>query len=120
MDFQYVLADLLSRVEGALGVMFLDYDGEAVEVLGWTDWIYDIKVLGAYQGIFLTQAKNFSAERKLGVCEEMTMRIGQEIFLTRSLPDGYYVTLILGGNASEGLARRELARAGRKIAEILF
>jgi len=120
MDFQYVLADLLSRVAGALGVLFLDYDGETVEALGCTNSIYDIKVLGAYQGIFLGQAKVFCQQQGLGTFEQMVMKIGREKFLTISLPDGYYVTLILSDLACEGQARRELQLAARKIAQILF
>ncbi len=120
MDFQYVLADLLAKVEGALGVLFLDYDGETVEAMGCTNSIYDIKVLGAYQGIFLGKAKTFARELNLGTCEETIMQIGREKFVTRALPDGYYITLILGEEASEGIARRELQRAGKKISEILF
>lgn len=120
MDFQYEMADLLSRVEGALGVLLLDHDGETVEAMGRTGSIYDIKVLGAYQGIFLARVIAIAADHDLGSCAEFSMRIGRESFLTRVLPEGYYVTLILGDDAILGIARRELARSGEKIAKILF
>jgi predicted regulator of Ras-like GTPase activity (Roadblock/LC7/MglB family) len=120
MDFQYVLGDLISSVEGALGVMFMDSEGETVEALGCTGSIHDLKVLGAYQGIFLSQAKAVCRETDQGKCQEIALRIGNATFLTRQLPEGYYVTLILSDQACEGLARQRLIHAGEKIAEILF
>lgn len=120
MDFEYVLAELLSRVEGALGVLFLDWEGEAVDVLGSTGSIHDIKVLGAYQGIFLAQLRGHCDALGLGSCRELGLRIGSETFLTRPLPEGYYLTLILGEDALVGRARREMDHAVERMTEILF
>jgi predicted regulator of Ras-like GTPase activity (Roadblock/LC7/MglB family) len=120
VDFQFVLADLISGVEGAVGVLLLDWDGETVEALGCTGSIHDIKVLGAYQGIFLTRAKGLSRGLDLGECREFTIRLGGNRFMTRVLPEGYYLTLIIGEEAVEGTARRCLDRAAIRVEKILF
>ena len=100
--------------------MFMDGEGETVEALGCTGSIHDLKVLGAYQGIFLAQAKAACRGSEMGSCQELTIRIGNETFLTRQLPEGYYVTLIISDRACEGFARKKLIDAGLKISEILF
>ena len=53
--FQYVLANLLANNDEALGALFLDDNGETVDLAcaGYTP--YQMRVVGAYLGIYLRQ-----------------------------------------------------------------
>ena len=60
MPFQYLLTNLLVEVPEAIGAIFLDGEGEAVE------WVsqrqrdpYDLKVEGAYHTDLVVQATKF-------------------------------------------------------------
>ena len=120
MDFEYVLGELMARVEGAVGILLLDEQGECVDAFGSATSIHDIKVLGAYQGIFLQRLRTVLKRHDLGDCLEVTTQIGGSQLLTVPLPDGYYLTMVLGDEAVVGVARHELTDAARRIGEILF
>jgi hypothetical protein len=46
--------------------------------------------------------------------------MARETLLTVTLPEGYYLTMVLGEGAAEGRARFELQRAAHRIRDILF
>ena len=54
MALSYILANLLADVPKAEAVVFLDNEGETIENLTSQINPYDIKVIGAYQGIYLS------------------------------------------------------------------
>ena len=60
MAFQKILHELVTSTPGAIGALFLDWEGETVEMLGARPFDaddHDLKIVGAYQGIFLTQLR---------------------------------------------------------------
>jgi hypothetical protein len=53
--FQFVLANLLANNQDCLGVLFLDGSGETVDMACAGLSPYEMRVLGAYLGIYLRQ-----------------------------------------------------------------
>ncbi|MEO8217505.1 MAG: hypothetical protein ABI718_10535 [Acidobacteriota bacterium] len=100
MPFRTVLRNLIDSVDGAMGAMFLDYEGEAVEVVSNGNR-HDFKIIGAYQGIFLYQARKICRDTRQGTPLRFALQLEEITILTRTMADGYYLVLVLGRNASE-------------------
>jgi hypothetical protein len=67
MVFQYVLANLLANNDHALGAIFLDGTGETVDLACGSGYSpYEMKVIGAYLGIYLRQLEKLLATNDLG------------------------------------------------------
>ena len=52
MPFNYLLTNLLVDVPEAVGAIFVDYEGEAVEWVTRHGDPFDLKVEGAYHGLY--------------------------------------------------------------------
>ncbi|HPR64582.1 MAG TPA: hypothetical protein PK014_10205 [Thermoanaerobaculia bacterium] len=63
MPFQYVLANLLSDIPTASAVAFLDEEGETVSLISSQQSHDDVRIFGAYQGIFLNHLSRILKDR---------------------------------------------------------
>ena len=111
MPFLRILHELVSSTNGALGAIFLDQEGETVEVL--TDRPLeaddnDLKVIGAYSGIFLTRLRNMCSDTGIGRLDRFKIDFDATTILTCDLKDGYYVVLLVDASANEGMAWQRL------------
>jgi predicted regulator of Ras-like GTPase activity (Roadblock/LC7/MglB family) len=118
MLFQRILHELISSTSGALGAIFLDQEGETVEVL--TDRPLeaddnDLKVIGAYTGIFLTQLRNVCSGAGIGRLDRFKIDFDSTSVLTCDLKDGYYVVLLVDASANEGLAWQKLVACRERL-----
>ena len=120
--FQQILLDLLQSIDGSLGALFLDWEGECVEVITERPFDaddHDLRVIGAYQGIFRTQLYMLCESLDAGRPQRLKMEFETTKVLTCDLRDGYYVVLVLEASTNEGLAWRHLeACRHRLLAEI--
>jgi predicted regulator of Ras-like GTPase activity (Roadblock/LC7/MglB family) len=112
--FQNILGDLLRTTDGAIGAIFLDHEGEAVALR--SERIFDIgeyglKAIGAYSGMFLTQARRLSENVDGGQPQRITISFEHAKVLSCPLKDGYYLVLVLDPHANEGIAWQRLGRA---------
>jgi hypothetical protein len=116
MPFNYLLTNLLVEVPGAVGAIFLDPEGEAVE------WVsqrhrdpYDLKVEGAYHSIFKRQLAEVAIATQAGPLQSYIF-VGRDLVtLTQLLSDGYYVLLVVRRGGSTALASHHLRRAAKAI-----
>ncbi len=120
MPFHYLLANLMVEVPGAVGAIFLDPEGEAVE------WVsqqardpYDLKVEGAYHSIFKRQLNEVTLATRCGPLRSYIFAGRDLVTLTRLLPDGYYVLLVVRRSGSPALATYHLRRVADAIAREL-
>jgi hypothetical protein len=119
MPFNYLLTNLLVDVPAAVGAIFLDYEGEAI------DWVtrhgepYDLKVEGAYHSIFKRHLEQVSGESEVGEVESYMMEAEHYTALTHALPDGYYVVLVLDRCGPRAQALYHLRRAAKVLAREL-
>lgn len=119
MALKGVLNDLVAAVPGARGAMFLDHEGEAVVVTDSDLPAYDLQVIGAYSGIFLSNARRVSDELNLGHTQRLKIECRDSHLFITGLNDGYYLVLVLSDRANEGLAwHRVMATRDRLNEEI--
>ena len=115
MPFNYLLTNLLVDVPGAVGAIFLDDEGEAV------DWVtrhgdpYDLKVEGAYHAIFKRRLDEVCEATRSGPVECYVIENSRMVALTQTLPEGYYVVLVMNRQGSLARARYHLRRTARII-----
>ena len=114
MVFRPILRDLLASVDGALGALFIDHLGEAVDTVGMLS-DYDLKVIGAYQGIFLTQIDAIARPTALGRVDRLKIEWDESTILHLLVDDEYYVILVLRAGANEGIAWNRLAQTRDRI-----
>ena len=120
MPYQYILANLLAKAEGAVGVLFLDDSGETVD-LACSDFTpYQMRVLGAYLGIYMRQLRKVTEGNSLGKLELIHIEKDALHVYAAPLPDGYYLVLVQPQPALAAKAQRALEEAAEELARHLF
>jgi hypothetical protein len=120
MPFNYLLTNLMVDVPEAVGAIFLDPEGEAV------DWVtrhgdpYDLKVEGAYHSIFKRHLEDAAVSSEIGSMESYVVEGSRLVALTQSLPDGYYLVLVMQRRGSRARALHHLQGAASVIARELL
>jgi hypothetical protein len=120
MPYHYILANLLASNDGAVGVLFLDDSGESVDLAVAESSPYQMRVVGAYIGIYLRQMEQFLLAEGHG--EPRWLHIEKEglHLYAVPLPDGYYLVLVQRAPALAAAARRSLEEARDHLSRELF
>ncbi len=102
--FKKELRELVKKVEGAYGAVFLAEDGEYVQLTGKLD-SYKNNLLGIYQGILLQQLRDFSENLLKDNVDFIISHYEKAIFITKNLKENYFLVLILSkeGNIGAGV-----------------
>ncbi len=120
--FRRILHELVLSTPGAIGALFLDHEGETVEMLHDRPFEaedHDIKVMGAYQGIFLMHLRELCERTSIGTPHRFKVEFAAAKVLSRDLKDGYYLVFLVDRTANEGVAWRNLERCrGQLLAEM--
>jgi hypothetical protein len=120
--FRPILHELILSTPGAIGALFLDHEGETVQMLHDRPFEaedLDIKIMGAYQGIFLMHLRELCERTEIGQPHRFKVEFAEAKVLSCDLKDGYYLVLLVDRTANEGIAWRNLERCrGRLIAEM--
>ena len=119
MVFSYLLTNLLVDVPQAVGAIFVDPEGEAVEWVTRHGDPFGLKVEGAYHSIFMRQLESVIASAEAGSISNVVFKGSRLTTLTQALPDGYYVVLVVDRSASRARALDRLRRAAQVFAEQL-
>lgn len=118
--FQYVLANLLANNDQALGALFLDDNGETVDLAcaGYTP--YQMRVVGAYLGIYLRQIEKVLTGSEAG--QPRLIHIEKKVvhIYAMPLPDGYYLVLVQRHPALVARARATMVEAAAQLTRELF
>jgi hypothetical protein len=121
MVFQYVLANLLAHNDHALGALFLDGTGETVDLACGTDFSpYEMKVIGAYLGIYLRQLDRLLASNDLGEARMIHIEKRALHIYVVPLPEGYHLALVQGHPAMVAHARETMNLAVEQLRQELF
>jgi hypothetical protein len=121
MVFQYVLANLLANNDHALGALFLDGSGETVDLACGTDFTpYEMRVIGAYLGIYLRQLDRVLASNDLGEARMIHIEKKSLHIYVVPLPDGYHLALVQRHPALVARARESLNEAVEQLKRELF
>jgi predicted regulator of Ras-like GTPase activity (Roadblock/LC7/MglB family) len=119
MPFNYLLTNLLVDVPAAVGAIFVDSEGEAVDWVTRHDDPYDLKVEGAYHSIFKRQIEGLAEVLSGDQVDAFIVECNNLVALTQTLPDGYYVVLVLDKTSSRAQALYHLRRSASAIAREL-
>lgn len=120
MPFQYVLANLLADHPDAIGAIFLDDGGETVDFACAEGTPYEMRLLGAYLGIYLRQVGAIADAAELGRIRWLHVERRHRHLHVAVLPDDYYLVLVQRCPAQVASARESLQRAARQIAAEVF
>lgn len=110
MPLSYILSNLLADVPKAEAVIFLDADGETIEVLSARMQPYDVKVQGAYEVVHHNQLN----KRHPGVDWYYYIGSRFSVFTTK-VGTEYYLVVIAQGDALPGGILRSFMRARKDI-----
>ena len=118
MPFQQILRELLEVTPGAVGAVFLDREGEAVEL--WSDRVFDVgpeglRDIGTFQGVYLGQLKRLCERIGAGPPQRFAIDFEKARVLSCDLKEGYYLVLVIDPNANEGIAWHHLTECRRKL-----
>ncbi|HEV8578798.1 MAG TPA: hypothetical protein VGX68_06900 [Thermoanaerobaculia bacterium] len=119
--FEYVLANLLANNDHALGALFLDGTGETVDLACGTGFSpYEIRVVGAYLGIYLRQLEKVLANNDLGEPRMIHIEKKALHIYVVPLPDGYHLALVQSHPALVAHALDTLNEAVEQLRRELF
>lgn len=120
MPIQYILGNLLASNEGSAGVLFLDESGETVEVACADFTPYQVRLVGAYLGIYLRHLARVCGETGLGMPRRIHIEKKKIHIYAEALPDGYYVALLQQRPGLVAQAQRTLGRAAQELRREFF
>jgi len=112
MPYQGLLDGLLS-VEGAVGAFLLDAMGEVVLDAGARDDRH--RLIGAYQGIALSQARRTADRYGAGEVRYLLCHYDWGSLILRPLKDGYYLLLSLAPDANIGRCLHRSAEVQERL-----
>ena len=119
MAFEYILRNLLAAADGAIGVLFLDEGGETVDVVCSEFTPHQMRVVGAYFGIYLRQLDRV-CRGPLGTPRLVHVEREGLHLHAMALPDGYYLVLVQRRPGQVTMARAQLEKAGEDVRRAVF
>ena len=119
MPFNYLLTNLLVDVPAAVGAIFLDGEGEAVDWVTRHEDPFDLKVEGAFHSIFKRRLDQVGSSTSTGAVKHYVVVGTTMTSLTHALPDGYYLVLVLDRPGFTGRALHYLRQAALIVAREL-
>lgn len=118
--FHYVLANLIANNEEALGALFLDDNGETIDLACSRYSPSEMRVVGAYLGIYLRGLQRFLTRNELGEVRLIHIEGEKAHIYIVPLPDGYHLALVQRHPALVARARESLYQAVEQLRTELF
>jgi predicted regulator of Ras-like GTPase activity (Roadblock/LC7/MglB family) len=112
--FGEILRTMVERIPGAVGAIFADWEGEAVDQFAHIDKV-EIQLVGAHWGVVLSLATEHLKRAGLGAIEELLVEGELAQVLIRRVTERYYVVLAARRGVHLALARRELERSAQTL-----
>jgi predicted regulator of Ras-like GTPase activity (Roadblock/LC7/MglB family) len=116
--FREILIDVLQSTGDAIGAAFLDSEGESVEVVSARPFEagdHDLRVIGAYAGIFLSQLRRITETTDAGTARRYKIDFAASKIFCSDLKDGYYLVLVVDAGAVEGVVWQGLERCRERL-----
>ena len=118
VPFREILLEVLQTTGGAIGAAFLDSEGESVEVVSARPFEtddHDLRVIGAYAGIFLSQLRRITASTDGGTAQQFKIDFAASRIFCCDLRDGYYLVVLVDAGAAEGVVWQGLKRCRERL-----
>jgi hypothetical protein len=113
VQFHDILLDVLKATQGSIGAIFLDSEGESVEVVTVRPFDigdHDMRVIGAYAGIFFSQLRRIAVATDSGAVRQFRFDFAASRIFCCDLNGDYYLVLVVDAGAVEGVAWQSLER----------
>ena len=110
MSFKPVLQELVSKVEGAEGAIFLEVDGEAVEWCS-SDSGDRLRLRAAYIAVVLQASRALAKHLDIGTTRQMLLAYDGAKFIIEELGSGYFLALEVNASTNVALARYRMKPA---------
>jgi len=120
MVSQYILANLLANNHDAVGALFLDGSGETVDLACSEFTPYQMRVLGAYLGIYLRRLEKVLALNDLGEARLIHIEKRTVHIYAMPLADGYYLALVQRHPALVARTKKSMEDAVGQLTRELF
>lgn len=120
MQFRDILLSVLETTPSAIGAVFLDSEGESVEVVSARPFEtddHDLRVIGAYAGIFIAQLRRITEATDGGGVRRYKIDFAASRIFCCDLSDGYYLVFIVDAGVIEGTAWQSLERCRSALME---
>jgi hypothetical protein len=111
VHFRDILQDVLHATHGAIGATFLDSEGETVEVVTVRPFDigdHDMRVIGAYAGIFFSQLRRIAEAIDGGAVRQFKFDFAASTIFCCDLNGDYYLVLVVDADTVEGTAWQAL------------
>lgn len=115
MPYQYILANLLAEAEEAVGVVFVDDEGETVDVAVRGASQVDLRVTGAYLGIYMKRVVSLADETELGQPRLLYVQRHGLTILASALSGGYALAVVHNSGRGIGRSSFSLLRAAEDM-----
>ena len=116
--FARILREMVVSVPGGIGALFLDWEGETVALLSERPFELaddDLKIIGAYQGIFLTQLRALCGRIGAGAPSRFKLEYASARIFSCELPDGYFIVLVGDATTKEATAWQAMLRCRSEL-----
>lgn len=114
MSFKVPLQEMLDRIPGAQGAILVDWEGEAVDQVGVMDE-YDLKLVGAYKGVILTNLRNVASRVSDDQLQEIVITTEHAQLIVLPVTLEYFLALAIDRSDVLGRALFEARRCLRTL-----
>lgn len=114
MIFRSLLEELVSKVEGAEGAIFLEKDGEAVAWYAEGDG-ERLRLRAAYAAVVIQAARALASGAQVGATRRLVLGYDEAKLIIEELESGYFLVLELNASASVGKAVYQLRPTVEKL-----
>lgn len=115
--FKSILREMVEEIPGGRGAIFLDHEGEAVERVGEQLTDYQLQVIGAYQGIFLSQLRRLCEDLRYGTPSRFRIGCRDAALYISDLADGYYLVAVTSPESNEGITWSRVMKTRERLLE---
>jgi predicted regulator of Ras-like GTPase activity (Roadblock/LC7/MglB family) len=105
VPFKAILQDLVRSIDGAVGAILTDWEGEAVEQYSLTGDEYDLKILGAHQNIILSRIRDIRHKMPSQSVRDAIITTDRQHLFLGAVGDEYALVLLLERSALVGRVR---------------
>lgn len=113
--FGDILQAMVERVPGALGAIFVDWEGEPVECFSFDMPSLDMQIIGAQWGVVWTQMQRALGRARLGAPIELVVDGERGSVFIHQVTDQYFVVMAAKRDTHLATAQRELARSAASL-----
>jgi predicted regulator of Ras-like GTPase activity (Roadblock/LC7/MglB family) len=112
--FGLILQAMVERIPGAIGAIFADWEGEAIDQFAHLPAI-EIKLIGAHWGVVLQQVAERLHKIGAGPVAELVVDCQEAVILVVPVTERYFVVLEASRAVHLGTARREVERSAHTL-----